>query len=230
MPNKSILLLICFIAFESATANNKYDYIKTNSGKEFKDFIILGQDPSSIKIEHEFGTARIKFEDLPDDWKTKFNYDYESSKKHEEKRNDLIREKNKKDKIDADLAKNSIKIKGRVLQKLETGLLIVNAKVLEKQMVVRTNNTHTTDIWEKSGVKKDLSHSTALDYVEYNFSNGLAFIESKSEITDKLYENSECLFETAWQVGQYEYISKSGEIQVVPKLCVTRDEAIPYLK
>jgi hypothetical protein len=228
MPNKSILLLICFIAFESATANPKYDYIKTNSGKEYKFFIILWQDPSSIKIEHEDGTARIKFEDLPDDWKTRFNYDYESSKKHEDNRNHSIREKIKNDEINAYLAKNLIKIKGKVLQKLQTGLLIVNAKVLEKQMVVRTNNTHATSIWD--GVNKKTSYSTELDYVESTFSNGLAFIESKSEITNKLYENSECLFETAWQVGQYEYISKSGEIQVVPKLCVTRDEAIPYFK
>jgi hypothetical protein len=227
MSNKSILIVIFLIAFNSAKANQIFDYIKTNSGKEFKNFTILGQDPSSIKIEHEFGTAKIRLEDLPDDWKAKFNYDYESSKKYEERVNELIREKNQKDLIEKKLANDSIKIRGRVLQKLQGGLLIINARILKQQMVIKPNVTTKTSVWERDGVASSSNPAAVMDEVEENFSNGIAYIESKSEITDKLYENSECLFDFAWQVGQYEYSSNSGNM-VVPKLCITKEEAFKY--
>jgi len=226
MKKLLIQTILCLIAVESLSSNQKYDYIKTLSGKEFTSFVIKGSDPSSISIEHESGTAKIRFDDLPDDWKAKFNYDPESSKKHKQELNEDIRKKIKNDLIEKKLTQSSFRIKGIVLQKLESGILIKNAKVIHKERIVKSQEIIDTGIAFPG--RKTTQEYVVVEDVENPFSNSLAFIESSSPILGKYYENSTVDFDKAWQVAQYEYVSLSGKPMVVPKLCITKEEAWKY--
>lgn len=209
-------------------AQPRYDSIQTKSGREYKNFIVLSVDPSSIKIENEDGVAKIKFQDLPDSWLEKYNFDPALAEEHERKIIDDAKRKYINDQINKKINNQAIKIRGVVLQKLRGGILAIDMRVVKKKRVVKTA-VKTDDGIAFPGRVTETNY-TDMEDVEEDFGNKIAFIESGSSELDKLYEGSDFTFEKAWQVEQYEYINKKGDIQIVPKLCITRDEARRYFE
>jgi hypothetical protein len=53
----------------------KHPSLTTGKGRTYKKVVIKGVDEVGVKITHEYGTARIKFEELPEEFQTRFGYD-----------------------------------------------------------------------------------------------------------------------------------------------------------
>lgn len=62
------IILISFLVYQSTWAENeKLAVLKLKDGKVYSGVTITKKTPDGIVIMHESGTARIKFEQLPDD-------------------------------------------------------------------------------------------------------------------------------------------------------------------
>jgi hypothetical protein len=66
----------------SQAEDEKISEIKTVSGTTYQNVKITKVTPSEISIIHESGVARILLKDLPDDLKTKFDYDPNKAEAH----------------------------------------------------------------------------------------------------------------------------------------------------
>ncbi len=62
-------------AARKAARGEKHEVFKTRKGRIFRRVTIKGVDDLGVRIVHEAGTARIKFEELPDDYQKRFGYD-----------------------------------------------------------------------------------------------------------------------------------------------------------
>ena len=58
-----------------AAVGEKHASLTTGKGRTYKKVVIKGVDEVGVKIAHEYGTARIKFEELPEEFQTRFGYD-----------------------------------------------------------------------------------------------------------------------------------------------------------
>lgn len=64
VPVLSILLTVSLCLAEDLP---KFPKLKLKSGREYENVTVTQKRPDGISIAHESGTARVKFEDLPDD-------------------------------------------------------------------------------------------------------------------------------------------------------------------
>ena len=71
------------LAAAGAATNSLPDIITTSSNK-FERCRITRVEPSAINVFHSKGIARILFEDLPEEWQKKYNYDPEKARVYEE--------------------------------------------------------------------------------------------------------------------------------------------------
>ena len=53
----------------------KHATLTTGKGRTYKKVVIKGVDEVGVKITHEYGTARIKFPELPEEFQARFGYD-----------------------------------------------------------------------------------------------------------------------------------------------------------
>ncbi len=53
----------------------KHEALTTSKGRTYKKVTIKGVDEIGVKIFHEYGTARIKFAELPEEFQKRFGYD-----------------------------------------------------------------------------------------------------------------------------------------------------------
>ena len=58
-----------------AAVGEKHASLTTGKGRSYKKVVIKGVDEVGLKITHEYGTARIKFEELPEEFQARFGYD-----------------------------------------------------------------------------------------------------------------------------------------------------------
>ncbi|MCH2065408.1 MAG: hypothetical protein MK194_16985 [Roseibacillus sp.] len=62
-------------AAREAAVGEKHASLTTGKGRSYKKVVIKGVDEVGVKITHEYGTARIKFEELPEEFQARFGYD-----------------------------------------------------------------------------------------------------------------------------------------------------------
>ncbi len=62
-------------AEREGAVGEKHPSLTTGKGRVYKKVVIKGVDEVGVKITHEYGTARIKFEELPEEFQTRFGYD-----------------------------------------------------------------------------------------------------------------------------------------------------------
>lgn len=75
-------------AERESAKGEKHATLTTSRGRTYKKVVIKGVDEIGVKITHEYGTARIKFPELPEEFQARFGYD--PSRAHDL----LAREKN----------------------------------------------------------------------------------------------------------------------------------------
>ena len=62
-------------AEREAAKGEKHDALTTSKGRTYKKVTIKGVDEVGVRIFHEYGTARIKFAELPTEFQKRFGYD-----------------------------------------------------------------------------------------------------------------------------------------------------------
>ena len=62
-------------AAREAAKGEKHDALTTSKGRTYKKVTIKGVDEVGVRIFHEYGTARIKFAELPTEFQKRFGYD-----------------------------------------------------------------------------------------------------------------------------------------------------------
>lgn len=62
-------------AAREGAVGEKHPSLTTGKGRTYKKVVIKGVDEVGVRITHEYGTARIKFEELPEEFQTRFGYD-----------------------------------------------------------------------------------------------------------------------------------------------------------
>ena len=62
-------------AQREAAKGEKHEALTTSRGRTYKKVTIKGVDEVGVKIFHEYGTARIKFAELPEEFQKRFGYD-----------------------------------------------------------------------------------------------------------------------------------------------------------
>ena len=62
-------------AEREAAVGEKHASLTTGKGRTYNKVVIKGVDEVGVKIVHEYGTARIKLEELPEEFQTRFGYD-----------------------------------------------------------------------------------------------------------------------------------------------------------
>ena len=62
-------------AQREAAKGEKHEALTTSKGRTYKKVTIKGVDEVGVKIFHEYGTARIKFAELPEEFQKRFGYD-----------------------------------------------------------------------------------------------------------------------------------------------------------
>lgn len=62
-------------AAREAAKGEKHDALTTSKGRTYKKVTIKGVDEVGVRIFHEYGTARIKFAELPAEFQKRFGYD-----------------------------------------------------------------------------------------------------------------------------------------------------------
>ena len=67
MKTPWLLLFLSISSTGLAEDPLKLDHLKLKTGKEYDKVVVTQKRPDGISIMHEGGTARIKFEELPDD-------------------------------------------------------------------------------------------------------------------------------------------------------------------
>ena len=62
-------------AERESAKGEKHAALTTSRGRTYKKVVIKGVDEVGVKITHEYGTARIKFSELPEEFQARFGYD-----------------------------------------------------------------------------------------------------------------------------------------------------------
>ena len=62
-------------AERESAKGEKHATLTTSRGRTYKKVVIKGVDEIGVKITHEYGTARIKFPELPEEFQARFGYD-----------------------------------------------------------------------------------------------------------------------------------------------------------
>jgi hypothetical protein len=62
-------------AERESAKGEKHAILVTSRGRAYKKVVIKGVDEVGVKITHEYGTARIKFPELPEEFQARFGYD-----------------------------------------------------------------------------------------------------------------------------------------------------------
>ncbi len=62
-------------AERESAKGEKHAALTTSKGRTYKKVVIKGVDEVGVKITHEYGTARIKFSELPEEFQARFGYD-----------------------------------------------------------------------------------------------------------------------------------------------------------
>jgi len=62
-------------AERESAKGEKHATLTTSRGRTYKKVVIKGVDEVGVKITHEYGTARIKFPELPEEFQARFGYD-----------------------------------------------------------------------------------------------------------------------------------------------------------
>ena len=75
MKGLSLFFVVGFTTLAFAVAAEVIESLKTRDGREYLKVEIVESDEIGLKIRHEAGTARIPFERLPDDLRTKYHFD-----------------------------------------------------------------------------------------------------------------------------------------------------------
>ncbi len=72
MRHASAAALLLFLAFGSTATSSD---ITTVNGTLYHDAHVTAVDPDGLHVAHKFGVAKIPFEELPQDLRTKYHYD-----------------------------------------------------------------------------------------------------------------------------------------------------------
>ena len=76
-------------AARDAAKGEKHATLTTSKGRTYKKVVITGVDEVGVKITHEYGTARIKFPELPAEFQARFGYDPSMAKELLERERNL---------------------------------------------------------------------------------------------------------------------------------------------
>ena len=174
---KVVLLALSLALTVEAEDPLKLPELSTNNGHVYRDVTVTSVDPAGIKIMHSSGIAKLPFEVLPEELRTKLGYNPEKAQEFAAKESVMKQGAAKaaelsrlKQRFAAEAKKRMVTIQGKVLQVLGDRLILTDAKQIteDRHMSLPDNAAcvicNTQGLVDGSYVKEELYPADTFQY------------------------------------------------------------------